>query len=220
MPFASWLDPNMFELFYMEKFLQDLERFIEGKEKKVDKDWDKWLSEGGKQEDQKKDPIEPSMEDMFIDERFIVSELEKNLMNGLAITINTIFEFHVRLFVREMSKKEASIKYNDKHTYKMNEFVKFMKKTGHPNFKSMDKGLLKRLRIYTDIRNCLVHNQGNVSVNSIIKSFVLKNKDLFKKHHQLWIIGVNGLYIRKVISDLNVFFKKVAYTKEGKIIYH
>lgn len=220
MTYTSWLDPNMFDFLHIEELLQELEKFIEGKEKKVDKDWKKWLNEGGKQEDEKKHPLEPSIEDMFVDERFMVSELEKNLMNGLAITVNTIFELHVRLFVREMSKKEVSIQYSDRHTYKMDEFVKIMKKARHPNFKNMDKGLLKRLRIYTDIRNCLVHNQGHVSVNNIIKPFVLKNKDLFAKHGHLWIISVNGLYIRKVINDLRAFFKKVAYTKEGKIIYY
>ena len=95
MTYTSWLDPNMFDFLHIEELLQELEKFIEGKEKKVDKDWKKWLNEGGKQEDEKKHPLEPSIEDMFVDERFMVSELEKNLMNGLAITVNTIFELHV-----------------------------------------------------------------------------------------------------------------------------
>lgn len=220
MPVASWLDPNIFHLLHVEELLQELEKFVEDKERKVSEDWDKWLKEGGKQEETKRHPLEPSVEDFFIDEKFFVSELEKNLLNGLAITLNTIFEVHVRLFVREMSKEKISVKYKDRHAYKMDEFIKIMKKSGHPNSKTMDQVLLKRLRVYTDIRNCLVHNEGHVSVNSVVRPFVKKNKDLFVKHHQLWIISVNGLYIRKVISDLRVFFKKVAYTEKGEVIYH
>lgn len=216
---ASLLDPSILDFFTIKSILEDIENLVEAKKRAVEKDF---------KEFEKKHKVRHQGEEWYlwqearyVDEIFIVSELESNLLNGLAVTVNTIFERHVGFFVREISKTDPSIKFDEKHTYKMYEIEDLLEKTKHPNRKDFSKDLQSKLRIYTDIRNSIIHQEGTIKSKGTIKSFVTQNASLFKiKNKELWIISVNAKYIREVLKIHKYFFRLLFYTKSGDVIYY
>ncbi|MDP1710064.1 MAG: hypothetical protein Q8L28_00385 [bacterium] len=214
----SFLDPS-FNIDYVMRILEDIENLVDIKNKKLDKDFREWESENEANKETNEEYYY-AMEGNFIDESYFISELEANLLNGLSVTINTVFETHVRYFIREMSKMESSINYDDKHTYKMSELIVAMDTAKHPNMEKIGQPLLGRLRAYTNIRNCIVHHEGIVPRRDFARTFISDNRGLFNLDEPLWKISVKGDFIRKVIEDLKFFFRLLAYTSSGDVIFH
>jgi len=170
MPLFSYLDPQL-DFEFARRFLQDIEDIILVKNNEVNKQYKKWEKENV---NSKKDEWYQWQEDYFVNEWFFISELKRNLLNGLALTINTTFEIHIGIFVREIYKKNNSKKYNEKYTYRMDEFRNILKKFNHPNHKEITSDMWNRLRIYTEIRNCIVHNEGRIPDHyANVKSFII-----------------------------------------------
>lgn len=217
MPYVSFLDPSLFELEYVKRMVEEIEDLVAVKEREVNIDYKKWQKEN-EHEKLKNEDYYYAMEDTFANEMDFISEFSANIFNGLAVTINTTFETRVKTFVREMAKTASTINYDDRHTYKMSELLTIMKIAQHPNSVKLNKDLLKRLRTYTDIRNSIVHHEGRISSDSV-KSFIINNKILFKVNEGLWIVSVKADYIRKVVADLEIFFKLMAYKSNGEVIF-
>ncbi|MEK7605451.1 MAG: hypothetical protein AAB478_02895 [Patescibacteria group bacterium] len=154
----------------------------------------------------------------------MISELERNLLSGLGITLNTAFEKHIDLISRTISKNNPSITYNPKHEHKMSLFEKWfrelLQKSNHPNITSLSDELLTTLQRYIEIRNILVHRDGVINNEETkVRKFVLANRDLFNLDESISKISIKPSYIRKVIVDQSRFFKIVLYTAKGDIVY-
>ncbi len=214
----SYLDP-MLDLEYTNRILKDIEELIQEKNNDLVKGYKKWEKEN-ESEKQKNEEHYYAMQDDFIDERYFVSELEANLLSGLAVTLNTIFETHIRFFVRMLSEKNDLIVSRDRPAYKMRELVRFMRIVEHPNLLRLDPQLLRRLKTYTDIRNFIVHDEGIIKKDSDAWKFITENKSLFDINEGMKKAVVKGEYIRKVTEDVGSFFKLLAYTDSGDVIYY
>lgn len=219
MSVVSFLDPSVLELDYIDRMVDDVEGVINTKEAELSKNFDLWEQEN-KPKRQKNEDYYDAMEDNFVNEQYFISELSANLFNGLAITINTLFEIHIKTFVREMCKQESSIKYDKGHTYKMSELLKIMKVAHHPNVDKINQDILDRLRSYTNIRNAIVHHEGIITEGDFSRDFILDNKTFFKFNKYVWKISVKAEYIRTVIRDLETFFKLLAYKSNGDVIFY
>jgi hypothetical protein len=216
MHLLSYLDPVM-DLEYVERFLVDIQNFLETKDQEVEKSFKEW-DEGAKKDKKLNEEYYQNVVDLYVDEAFFVSELQKNLLNGLAVTINSVFERHLSFFVISMAKIDSRIKYRETHTYHMDEFFKMLKQVKHPNVDKLDQKLLKRLQMYMEIRNCIVHKGGYISEKSTLRPFVSSNKNLFD--NRTWHIGIKAFYIKLVLEDLKEFFKLLAYYDDGRIVYN
>ena len=218
MSFASYLDPSFIDFEIIERTLKDIENLIPSRRVEVERDFKKWELEN-KVEKKVNEEWYQAMEDSFVDEMFFVSELERNLLNGLAVTLNTIFERHVSLFVREISKNVTSVTHNERCTYNMKVFKDILHKGNHPNFEKINTEMWKRLSMYTKIRNRIGHHEGYITEKGGIMDFVNSNMKLFVLDVNLQKITVKGEYIRKVLGDYKYFFRLLAYREDGSIIY-
>ena len=218
MPKYSYLDPTI-ELEFTERMLNDIKELIANKREGVKSDFSSWERKNRKLKNENTEWYQ-WQEDSFVDEMFFVSELEKNLLNGLAISINTIFERHVSIIIRESKKISDKKDYNDRHTYKIEELKKTLIEINHPNIKIIDSKLISRLRCYIDVRNILVHREGSVSESDrIIKAFIKTNRNLFVIKETPFGISVTDGYIKKALDDIKNFFRLLLY-ENGEVIYY
>lgn len=209
----SYLDP-VFEIEIIERSLREISILIESNKSQLEQYYKEATAIAKSQEEGS------WIVDMCADEGFTIGELEKILINGLLITLNSIFERHMSLIVREISKDNNKVVHNPYHTYSVKYLKSLLKKINHPNSTSIDKDLFRRLSIYTDIRNTLVHHDGSIKYNgSHLKPYIKDNPDFFDFDIYLSKVSIKPAYIKQVLEDMKVFFRKVIYEDSGKLVF-
>ncbi len=217
MPYLSYLDPTI-DLEFALRFLKDIEILVDERTDEVKKEFNKWQKEN---QDKKDEEFYQWREDYYVDEFFFVTEVKRNLLNGLAVTLNTILERHIGFFIREIRKKEKLKKSKEKPQSRIDKFHKILKVTKHPNQAEISLDLWNRLEVYTKIRDCIIHAEGVVDDNNlVVRLFVKNNKDLFVLNQSIWEISVTDKYITEMIEDIKKLFQLLAYNKDGTIIYY
>lgn len=222
----SYLDPSDLKLKCLELTLKEVECLILEIKHDLEIKFKKWEKENKNLKKSNKE-LYLHQEDNYLEiKMYEIPEIEKNLLNGIAVTLHTIFENCVNLSVREMSKREPSIDYREKCNYKMKDFKNFLNKVNHPNRNEFKEDLLSRLEIYKEIRHCVAHREGDLLPEGTkktvdIRPFILENQELFNRRSPFfWNISVKGDYIRFVMEDLKVFFRLLLYTKNGNVIFY
>lgn len=210
MPFMSFYDPES-DLMFVEEMLPDIESFIAEKKKKVDDNFNDWKSENTNEED-----INPDwysfMEDGFVDQMYMADIMEENILNGIALTLGTIFERHVSAVIRQLGKKIDGFVMNERHTYSMKEFKGVLNKSGFINAHHFSSELQNQFKIYMEIRNCIAHKEGYYyEANKEIRDYLLNNESLFKLDKGPEKFSVKDTYIQQVIGDIRKLFKLILY---------
>lgn len=223
MSYISFLDP-FFDFETIEQLLSEIETLIVVKNKQLEENWEAWLKNNKQQKTENTDYYD-HIETTFQNENFLIAEFERNLLNGVTLTLGTVFERHVGFMAREIGRNYPEV-YNPKKRLIMRNFSvwlpKFLKDSNHPNALHVESELLERLQTYVNIRNILVHHDGFVDdEDKDVRKFVKANPDLISiNNEQLWKITVKYEYIRNMIKDQKNFFKVIFYTDSGGVIYY
>ena len=101
MPIISFIDPH-FDFETSIFVLGEIEELISKKDE-LEVSAQQWINEN-EHERIKNEEYYQSRIDSFSDDSFMISELERNLLSGLGITLNTAFEKHIDLISRTISK--------------------------------------------------------------------------------------------------------------------
>ncbi len=201
----SFLDPQL-ETSFITDFIPEIECLIERKSKDLELKYKK-IFEGKLSDDEKS-----WYGDMAGDEGFMLRQLEKTLLTGLAITASAILERHISLFVRNLSNKFDSISYSPTKTYQISELQTMLKLTNHPNRNKIDATLWQNLTNYKKIRNYLIHHEGNIfDDDPMIISFVSKSSDLFEYNSDLTSFSIKKQYTLNLLEDINKLFQNLLY---------
>lgn len=223
MPYFSYFDP-FFDFETLEKMLEEIELLIAGKNEALEHRWNLWTKKKESEEIidmQEAEHVETYLEN----EQYTVSELETNFLNGVAITLNSVFERQIGLIARKINEKTPHLAYNPKREHKVGKFrtwfKHFLKESAHPNLDKIEQQLFDDLQMYVKIRNILAHNGGFVEDDKRdIWHFVETHSGYFTiLNEQLRQISVKPEYLKKVMKDQKRFFKLVCYGESGNVIY-
>lgn len=210
----SYLDP-VFEIEIIERSLREINILIESNKSQLEQYYKEETSKAKTQEEGS------WIVDMCADEGFIIAELEKTFISSLAITLNSIFERHISLIIRDISSSNSTIIYNLSYTYSIKQLKPILRKIKHPNLAQLDKNLLDRLGIYSEIRNSLVHNDGSIKKDkSHLMPYLKNNPNLFDLNIDLWKVSLKPAYLEQSLKDIKIFFKQLIYLDNGKLIFN
>ena len=210
----SFHDPES-DLMFVEEMLPDMELFIAEKKKKVEDNYNDWKSENTKEEDTNSEWYS-FMEDSFVDQMYMADIMEENILNGIALTIGTIFERHVSAVIRQLGTKIDGFVMNERHTYSMKEFKTVLRDSGFVNAHHFSPAIQNRFKIYMEIRNCIAHKDGYYyEASKEIRDYLLNNQNYFKLEKGPEKFSVKNTYIQQLIGDIRKLFKLILYDDKG-----
>lgn len=219
MGYFSFLDPEL-RLEIIAETIDLTSSFFDRRIQELTSDYQMWEKENTHMRSEQNEWYE-SLIDSYQDRIYVLNEIKKVFLNGLAISVNTIFERNIQSMVRAMSEKFENISYKERHTYRKKEVKNFLKQIDHPNYCLIEDALWSRLWLYSKFRNCIVHHEGYFDKkDKEVKYFMRDYPDLLKvENEQLSIFAVTERYLDFVVNDIKSFFHLALYNNDGNVIF-
>jgi len=216
MPLINWGDPR-FQIDMLLGFLDDIDNLENSRSKEITETYEKWSAENEKVKAENEEYYDWKV-DSFIDDLFVVCELKRTLLNGISVTLNTVLERHIISILRQYYEKRKTT-LESRKTYTASDLKKELEKSKHQNISMISDALVKRIDIYQEIRNIIVHKEGYYGEQKQhVKQFIEMNSTLFDIDVNNKKVDILRTYIEKVSVDFNQLFKLILYTDKGKPI--